>query len=331
MEQKKSVDPVNLYMTDAYHKNLEIYAQGFPIMLILQLSSFCNYECIMCKRQVLVKERTVTGFNNGHMSLELIKELTNQCKDKVGFLGFQFALYGEPMMNPEFLSIVEHIKSKNIKLQLVTNGSFLTSEMANSLIDLGLDKIKISFQGATKERYQFWRASKRYDEIVNNVKELVELRNSKKSKLFIQVGTSSCDDSEEELKDFISQWSSVVDNCYWNYSALTHVLDDPLIQGRIPYINHQAPLRKEKCKEPFKRMAAMWNGDVPPCVSVESNFCGNLYKSSIAEIWNGKEFRRARQTIIEKGNIITDFCSKCCVQPEPTKTYSHRYESKNGD
>ncbi len=321
MEQ---IDPVNVYMTKEYHKSIHQQISDFPTMLILQGSSYCNLTCLMCKRRVVVDKREKTGLGNGYISLELIEHIASQCSREEKFLGFQFALYGEPLMNPKIVPIIECIKSYDLKVQIVTNGSYLDRQMAESLMDAGLDKIKISFQGTTPEKYAFWRNTDQYEKVVENIHRLVKIKREKNSSLFIQVGTSSSDDTLEELEKFIAYWDKVVNHVYWNYTVLSHVEDDIEIAKR-PMLR-RAPRRIEKCIEPFKRMAVMWNGKVTQCVSDEEHFVGDLNEHTIRKVWNGDKMKNNRETIITYGNVISKTCEICCVQPPDSKKYDHRYD-----
>ena len=315
-------DPVNLYMSHEYRRPLSLEVGEMPSLIVVQASSLCNYSCRMCKREVVVEKRDHTGLGNGFLSVELAEKIAKDCHNGEGVIGMQFALYGEPLLNPDIVSIVRKIRQHGVRLQIVTNGSLLTERMALDLMEAGLSKIKVSFQGATEEAYSFWRNSGRYREIVENIHRLVELRDKNKSDLYIQVGTSSCDDKLEDLARFNEYWNEVADHAYWNLTVLSHVADDPEIGKRN--IVRQAPFRTEKCVEPFKRMAVMWNGLVTQCVSVEENFMGDLNSQSIREIWHGSRFNSCRETILSQGNVLKN-CDICCVQPAETKDYEAIY------
>ncbi len=324
-KKDKKIDPIKLYYTKEYYAPLSMNVIDFPKMLVLQGSSFCNFNCIMCQRNVKVKKREKTKLGNGYMSVQLIKKIVDECKNIKDFLGLQFALYGEPLLNPDIVKIIEVIKKGGVKVQIVTNGSMLEEEMIRKLINAGLDKIKISFQGASPEKYKLWRDKDYYSKLVSIVHNVVRIRDKMKSDLFVQVGTSSADDTIEELKDFISYWKKIVDHVYWNYTCLLHLQDDPVINNLK--ILRQAPKNTKKCWELFKRMAVMWNGKVVRCVNDEEHFIGDLNTQSIREIWNGEIMNKYRSTILAKGNIL-EGCEYCTTQPDETKNYKYRYNQK---
>lgn len=325
--KRKRVDPMKIYYSKDFYKSHTIdNVVSFPKMLLVQGSSSCNFKCIQCFREVMVPRRKASGLGEGYISNELIEKIADECKGKDGFIGIHFALYGEPLLNPQIVKIIRTIKSRGLRAQIVTNGYFLDEKMSHDLVNAGLDKIKISFQGTNKERYEFWRANSDYERIVKHVKQLVEIRDKKDSDLFIQVGTSSADDTLEELGEFVAHWSGIVDHAYWNYTALLHVADSPRLKG--VNILRQAPKNTEQCWDPFLRMSVLWNGKVGRCVDDEENYVGDLNSQTVEEVWNGEEYLFVRKTLIEKGNIF-DICQHCPMEPKETiKEYEHRYEDK---
>jgi len=320
-------DPVKLYYTKEYYNEFDNIDKtpDFPTLILLEATSHCNMDCLMCLRRVHVQEREKTGLGEGHMSLELIKKIVAECKDEKGLLGLHFAEYGEPLMNPEMVDIVSCIKSAGLKSQIVTNALLLDEKMARRLIEAGLTKVKVSLQGATSEKYEFWRNNKLYNRIEDNILNLVKIRDAMKSDLFIQVGTSSCDDTEEELEAFIKYWKDKVDHVYWNYTALSHIKDDPIL--KTINILREAPKKTENCKELFLRMTVAWNGQVTQCPRDEENFVGDLNKQTVREVWHSEKMVNNRRLVLEKGNCLPH-CDYCVCQPKETLPYNYRYEEK---
>ena len=53
------------------------------------------------------------------------------------------------MLHPDIASMVKYAKKANVAdcVNIISNGSLLTKEMSNALIDAGVDNIRISLQG----------------------------------------------------------------------------------------------------------------------------------------------------------------------------------------
>jgi radical SAM protein with 4Fe4S-binding SPASM domain len=81
---------------------------------------------------------------------------------------------GEPLMAPDIFAMIEYCKGRGIACGFNSNGTLLTRRTSRRLIDLGLDWLHISVDGATKETYEFVRSQSNWDTVVRNVNALVD-------------------------------------------------------------------------------------------------------------------------------------------------------------
>ena len=57
----------------------------------------------------------------------------------------------------------------------------LTDEIAKELIELGIERIYFSIEGATKETYEKIRVGANYDKVIDNIKRFIQLKKEMKS------------------------------------------------------------------------------------------------------------------------------------------------------
>jgi radical SAM protein with 4Fe4S-binding SPASM domain len=89
-------------------------------------------------------------------------------------------------MAPDIFSMVEYCKGRGIACGFNTNGTLLTRRTSVRLIELGLDWLHVSIDGASKATYEFVRAQSNWDTVVRNVNALVDeirKRDAKKPQL----------------------------------------------------------------------------------------------------------------------------------------------------
>jgi MoaA/NifB/PqqE/SkfB family radical SAM enzyme len=259
----------------------------------------------------------MTGLNEGFMDLDLVKKVANEFQHQASFMGVLFALYGEPLMNRSIVEMVQAVKAAGKRVQITTNGLLLTDELSRKLMDNGLDKIKISFQGTTEKEYAFWRNNPYYKKIICQIENLLELRAKLGVELFVQIGTSVANDSDEEISAFMDFWKDRVDNVYYDATGMLHLSDQPYVKGKT--FRHQAVRRTSPCFDIFMRMSVLHNGQVPLCVDDEEHVMGDLYTQSIEEIWKCKGFEAHRYTILKDGNVLSP-CKYCYTSPRPHKS-----------
>ncbi len=65
----------------------------------------------------------------------------------------RFIRWGEPTLHPKYLEIMRRIKEAGAMVHINANGSLFTKEAIEEMIDMGIDSIKISFQGADEGTY----------------------------------------------------------------------------------------------------------------------------------------------------------------------------------
>ena len=152
---------------DENPKNLD-YGE-FPLHLDIEVTSNCNLKCPFCAT-------TYSKFNNGYMKWETAKKILDEAGEK-GLYACKFNFRGEPLLHKELGRFIKYAKDNGIiDVFFNTNAVFLTEEKAKMLIDTGLDRLTISFEGFDKTVYERNRVGANFEEVVANVERLRSLR-----------------------------------------------------------------------------------------------------------------------------------------------------------
>ena len=83
---------------------------------------------------------------------------------------------GEPLLHPRFLEMVRYAKERGLRAEVTTNALLLTRELATDLLAAGLDQLVVSIDGATAESFSRVRPGASLTRVVNNVRNLHDLR-----------------------------------------------------------------------------------------------------------------------------------------------------------
>lgn len=116
--------------------------RGSPIHIYVEPTTHCNYGCIMCSNR-FIKNKSFMGLLQFKKSFDTIKPL------RVSFVGI-----GEPLLNPNIFDMIRHAKMAGSSTGMTTNGSLITPNIANKIVESGLDMLTISVDGATKKTYE---------------------------------------------------------------------------------------------------------------------------------------------------------------------------------
>jgi MoaA/NifB/PqqE/SkfB family radical SAM enzyme len=129
----------------------------------------CNLVCSMCMHRTWEEPQ-------GEMSREVFTSILDSVKGLPEIPTIFFGGLGEPLSHPRIISMISQVKAARAKVELITNGTLLDEDCAQQLVDIGLDRIWISIDGATPESYADIRLGASFKEVVNNVKTLKRLR-----------------------------------------------------------------------------------------------------------------------------------------------------------
>ncbi len=129
--------------------------------LYIEPTSNCNLQCAMCFRN--------TWFDEALCDMEyqvFEKVLCTLPKETETIF---FGGMGEPLHHPQIIDMVRTCSQHSLKTELLTNGSLLTREMSDTLIDAGLNMLWISMD-AIEPTDQEGLGHPLYDEMLERIK-----------------------------------------------------------------------------------------------------------------------------------------------------------------
>ena len=135
----------------------------------VELTNKCNLTCSTCMRNVWDVEY-------GEMSDQVFERILSgleQCPEKPEiFLGG----YGEPLSHANILKLIEQARERGYRVSLITNGTLLTESVARRLIDLKLDMLWVSLDGASAECYTDVRLGDLLPVVLKNLADLRSMK-----------------------------------------------------------------------------------------------------------------------------------------------------------
>lgn len=285
----------------AYRKKWQDYPKkkivaDFPLHLDVESTNACNLKCTMCGRNWM-KEKI------GYISWNLFTRIIDEAA-KYHLPSVKFNYRGEPLLHPNIAKMVKYAKEKGVlEVQFNTNGLLLDKKKAEELIDAGLDRIIFSFDGATKETYEKIRRGSNYETVINNIKNLVYLRNKKGLKRpLVRVQMVKMPENESEVEDFIKMWFPIA-----NRVAVSVVMDMRGSEG--------AQTEHFSCPQIWQRLMICWDGEVRVCCGdwYGKMVLGNVKKTRIYDLWHGKKMNWTRKLHSQGKFNQIPVCARCEV------------------
>ena len=239
-----------------------------PSWIDLNPTELCNRKCIFCPR---VDEDEYPN-QALHISLETVKGL----RDNLTQIGFEGVValsgYGEPLLHPRFVELVQALSSDKWRVELVTNGDRLTTKMAGELVSVGLNYFVVSMYDGPEQVEHF-----------NSV-----------------IKEANISSNQYVLRD------------RWHDESLSYGVKLTNRTGNVTSGIQQPINLKKPCYYPSYSLSIDWNGDVLLCVQdwdKKVKF-GNINTQTLEEIWYSKYFQRVRHNLID-GKRNSAPCSNC--------------------
>ena len=268
----------------------------FPRTVRVESTDYCNANCVTCTREIMTRSK-------GVMSMELFKKVVDECAAyKISSLHLHN--FGEPFLDARIYEKIAYAKEKGINTRLFSNVSILNEERATKAILSGLDKIKISMDGNTKETFEDIRRGLSFDKVVAGIETLVRLKLQLGSKtpeiglVFVET-----DKNRHEKEDFVKRWKGKVDSIdissYHNWGG-------SLNEGAKDF-------RRLPCLRVWQTFTVLWNGDVAICCMDYDGkvILGNVNEQSIHSIFNSAKYKEAREVHLKGEFEKIPICLKC--------------------
>lgn len=285
----------------------------FPIHLDIEVTSRCNLKCPFCA--------TTYGsdrFKNGVMTWETAKRILDEAGAE-GAYSCKFNIRGEPLLNRETPRFVRYAKEKGlVDVFFNTNATLLTETIGRDLIEAGLDRLTISFEGFEKEMYERSRVGATFDKTIANIIRFRNLRDRLGRKTpRIRLQAVLLPELKDRLESFVDFWKDKVDQVSYNEML-----------PNVP--NSFNPIQSTWiCPFPYQRLAVFWDGTVTTCYNdfFGQSAMGNVHQTTLKHCWK-VEIERLRGLFLAGRAHEQKACWECPLRmSEVQKKSPHSSEA----
>ncbi len=297
---------VSLDSQEAY-KVLESLPPEAPVTQLLhpevryEVTDHCNASCIMCPR-----DKHEHGREHGIMD----QAAYERSIDEVFALGAQKVVltgFGEPMLDKRLERKIAYAKSKGLGTYIISNGSILNSKRARTILEAGLDEIRVSFYGMQPTTYNAVMQGLDFDKTIKGMTEFLRLRDELGAKTRVQVSYLEMEENKSDTNLFREYWESRVDAIeIWRPHNFG---DGRSYRERIDEVDV-----KTSCGRPENGpLQIQWNGEVIPCCYDYNNqiILGNAFSQPVLDILNGPKYRLLRWAHRNKKFEAFPYCDQC--------------------
>ncbi|HPN32373.1 MAG TPA: radical SAM protein [bacterium] len=284
--------------------------EDFPLFLDIEVTSNCNLKCPFCSTSQKMNNK------NAYMKFNLYKKIIDEGAEK-GLYGCKYNYRGEPLLHKELYSFVEYAKKKGlIDVYFNTNLQLLTENVANKLIDVGLDRISISIEGYKKSVYEKYRVGGSFNKLLKNLEMLIETREKKKVKHpKIRIQSVLISEIIDELDDYKNFWNQFAEEVSYldcrNFDIQNYDLKTDWI-----------------CQFLWQRLVVLYDGKVLPCACPDvynlslfsdAMIIGNVNEISLESIWKSDYIKTIRKLHKTGNSNKLKMCLNCVYRNNEIK------------
>jgi pyrroloquinoline quinone biosynthesis protein E len=301
----------------------------FPRQLQIEATSQCNLRCSTCSH---AKEAS----NGQHLTEERLRRILDGLPwspEKVILSGI-----GEPLMNPQFFSLVDILAERKIQCEFFTNGTLLTEARRQAVLSRNnIDLVAISCDGSRKDTFENLRVGADFDKWKQSVHDFLLQANQQRGKtLSTAMNVVISKQNVDETGDILRLAAELG---FGHVYVLDPIPLDEIATALCPsdgeisaarqelarlatglglkvtcYFRRDAlvPKASPGCLQPWEYAFIRANGDVAPCCALFGSdrgaVMGNVLEQKFGTIWLGERYRAFRRTCLTGTNDLCRIC-----------------------
>lgn len=264
----------------------------FPLFLVFETMFRCNLKCGMCIHSSRDKMRYAYS---GRLPMGIFKKIIEEA-NRYSCPSLTFGGTSEPLLDDNTVDMIRFSKANGfVDSMLNTNATLLSEGTSRRLLDSGLTRLRAGFDGITEATYNKIRKGADFRIVKNNIINFIKMRNGMGLKLpVVRVSCVHLSKNDREIDKFIEFWKPIVD-----YVSIQMYRPHKFTKRRLQMApNTELISKRAVCTQPFERLYIRGNGDAYACCSIAFSLkAGNIFKSSIYDIWNSEKMRAFRKML----------------------------------
>ena len=281
------------------------------------IKGICTAKCVMCPIDSWELEPLIMTYD----SFCKIMDKISDHKEVVRYLTLHGR--GEPLLDKglcEKIKYAKHCLHHETSIGFASNCTDLSINTSKDLIQSGLSLIICSVDGVSKDVHESIRIGTNYEQIVENIKNFIQLRNESNADTRVMLRFIYQEKNHEEWEDYQLYWNELINP---NKGDLVVKFDVHNWGGQDSDISSIDTAFLENIKEPiicddlYNRFIIQCDGEIGFCCALEDDKnnlnLGNIFENTLSEIYNQGMFIKYRKEM-EKGRIFDlELCKNCTI------------------
>lgn len=279
----------------------------YPSIMMIEPTNICNLSCSFCALQFdggVSREEKRRAID-----IELYKTIIDESKDHLLFLFLYFG--GETFLHKNVFELIKYASDRGISVIIATNGAFdHIPKFGTRVLEADLDVLIFSISGTKQEVYGEFHKGGQIDNVIRNIRAVTSMKDRRRPRVIIRyIATPQNSNDIKNLESFATALNA-------DSFEVRSVDGEPVLTDNFSSLNN---LEKKQKNNGSRQCFWLWgslvvksSGAVIPCCYdyYGPPEMGNLYQSSLSEIWNGFKINEFRQKWIKNPEML-DCCAQC--------------------
>lgn len=157
--------------------------------VLWEITNTCNYHCSYCIFSSEAKKY------EDELTTDEVKRTIKDLKEN----NFKYIKFtgGEPFTRKDMTEILKYASELGFDMDISTNASLITDEIAKELKDIKFPMVHVSLDGHDKETHEYVRGEDTFERTLRGIKYLTE------NNVYTRIGTVIYKKNEDKLKEII--------------------------------------------------------------------------------------------------------------------------------
>ena len=274
----------------------------FPLNICIEPTNHCNYNCIMCSHDKMTRKK-------GIMDIRLYKKIIDEIAVINPDTRIYLDLYGEPLtIKYKLYYMIDYAKKKGLSnVNLNSNASLLDEEMAEMILDSGIDYFSVDCDGFSKEVYEKIRRGGNRDKFYKNVDYILQRKKERGDVLpIIDVKVIEMPENRDEISKIMEYWQSK-----GAWTARRRLISWGNSNDKAKFDSN---VDRIACGTGLGICAITWDGKISNCavdVADAKVIWGDVNTESIQDIWRRRNEQMVKYHFSHEWDKLPEICQNC--------------------
>ena len=320
LTKSRFINALRCYWNYALSRFGLVRISHMPLFVSVEPANICQLRCPECPvGRGENHQSPIPNYQSPMMPLEVFRRVLAECRETASVIQFYFQ--GEPLLNKDLPQMIRDACEAGLYTIVSTNSQAMTPELAEALVQSGLNRIIISMDGLTQESYGAYRIGGSLEKTKDALQYLRKSKiKNQNSKILIELQVLRLKSNEHEWRAFKQQYKLFgADRLVFKTAQLYDYQNGhPLMPTNPKYSRyilgkdgkyHRRKLSKG-CFRVWSGAVITTNGDVLPCCYDKSHAYayGNIMEKPLRELFTNDKALAFRQAAFRQTPQI---CQEC--------------------